>query len=657
MKRSPANNSFQSTSVPPIVRCAIYTRVSTDDQARGEYNSLESQRDICEHAIAVHAHEGWKTTLYLDDPGYSGKNLERPGMQALIQEVKAGQVDVVVAYKLDRITRYLPDFYEFWKVLNQHKVNFVSATQSFDTGTPMGMLMLNMLLSFGQFEREMIAERVSHKIAERAKKGLWNGGWAPLGYTHDPVTKQIHPNPVEAPVARRVFELSRELLSAAKVAKALNAEGLRTPERTVQSRRGNEMVVGGKRFIPNKIKVIVTNPLYKGIVHHHGEDYPGEHEALVSEKLWQEANDALSGKQRNRKHAVLDRNMHQTLLKGIIRCGECGHRLTPKPGGKKDRDGNPYLYYTCNNVSKDGKAATCSLRNVPARAMDDFVIQILGEIGRRPEIIKAAVATSNEEKSKSIRPLKTKLAQLQRQHTDMSEELQRYLTMVRKTDSAHFGRETLAAAEDLAKQKHELEREIEKVKIDIAYRERAVTDEHLVAKNLLDFEKTIGGIPFEEQCDLLKLLLRQVRVNRIDPEKEPIPGNPHTWSTKIRTQWFAVNLDLYASDLVSRSCETPTGSSHLALNGGEGGIRTHGNREATPVFKTGALNRSATSPLLRFTGWGLTLAGWNQISNAILQFCTSGNFAPRPLHAWQSARSSRTGSGPDGRLTSRRVAA
>jgi hypothetical protein len=124
----------------------------------------------------------------------------------------------------------------------------------------------------------------------------------------------------------------------------------------------------------------------------------------------------------------------------------------------------------------------------------------------------------------------------------------------------------------LAKQKHELEREIEKVKIDIAYRERAVTDEHLVAKNLLDFEKTITGVSFDEQCDLLRLLLRQVRVNRLDPKKEPIPGNPHTWSTQIRTQWFAVNLDLYASDLISRSCANPAASSHSDHDGGRGGI-------------------------------------------------------------------------------------
>lgn len=569
---------INKTTSGTLVRCAIYTRVSTDDQARGEYSSLESQRDICEHAIAVHLHEGWKTTLYFDDPGYSGKNLERPGMQALLREIKAGQVDVVVAYKIDRITRYLPDFYEFWKVLNQHKANFVSATQSFDTGTPMGMLMLNMLLSFGQFEREMIAERVQHKIAERAKKGMWNGGWAPFGYTHDPATKQIQPNPTEAPIARRIFELSKQHLSAAKVAATLNGEGLRTPERTVQSRRGNEMVVGGKRFIPNKIKVIVTNPIYKGIIHHNGQDHPGEHEALVSERLWQEANNALSGKIRpggNPKDSVSNRNAHQTLLKGLIRCGICGHRLTPKPGGKKDKDGNPYLYYTCNDVSKDGKAAACTLRSVPARAMDDFILQIIGEIGRHPEVIKSAIAASNEEKNKSLRPLKSKQAQLLRRHTELSDELQRYLQLARKTDSAHFGQETLAAAEDLAKQKHELEHEIEKVKIDIAYRERVVTDEKIIANALLTFEKTVTALPFDDQCELLRLLLRQIRVNRLDPEKNPIPSDPHTWSTQIRTHWYAVNLDLYATDLLSRSCAMPTASSQLEQNGGVSGIRTH----------------------------------------------------------------------------------
>jgi len=556
-----------------IIRCAIYTRVSTDDQARGEYNSLETQRDICQHAIAVHQHEGWTATHFIDDPGFSGKNLERPGMQSLLREVRSGNVDVVVAYKLDRITRYLPDFYEFWKVLEQHKVNFVSATQSFDTSTPMGMLMLNMLLSFGQFERETIAERISHKIAERAKKGMWNGGWAPFGYTHDPITKKITLDPVEGPIAKRVFELAKELRSPAKVAATLNAEGLRTSQRLVQTRRGGEKLVGGKRFIPYKIKRIVSNPLYKGVIRHKGQDHPAEHPALVTAKLWKEANDALSGKGRVR-NAIQERDTHQTLLKGLIRCGVCGHRLTPKPGGKKDKNGNPYLYYTCNNVSKDGRHSSCTLRNVPTRAMDDFIMQIIGELGRHPDVIRHAITASNEEKHKSLRPLKAKLAQFQRRHKELGEELKRYLVLARQPGAGHFGQETLAEAEELAKQKHELEREIEKVKIDIAHRERVVTDEQIISDALLAFEGRMSDLPFDDQRDLLHLMMRQIRVNRLDPDKDRIPAGPHGWDTKIRTQWYSVNLDFFATDLFSVISKKATEGSQNDESGGACGIRT-----------------------------------------------------------------------------------
>lgn len=173
-------------------------------------------------------------------------------------------------------------------------------------------------------------------------------------------------------------------------------------------------------------------------------------------------------------------------------------------------------------------------------------------------------------------------------------------------------RETLAAAEDLAKQKHDLEREIEKVKIDIAYRERAVTDEHLVAKNLLDFEKTIASVSFDEQCELLRLMLRQVRVNRIDPNKEPIPGNPHTWSTQIRTQWFAVNFDLYAIDLFSMSCENATSGSHSGGSGGGSGIIgfpdlfARGARFESNGVRTRPVNQKTTAPLR--WGRGLLMA-------------------------------------------------
>ena len=169
-----------------------------DDQTRGDYNSLESQHDICRPLIGVHQHEGWEETHFFGDPGYSGKNLERPGVQGLIQAIKRGEIDVVVTYKLDRVTRSVRDFFDFWQLLEDHGANFVSATESFDTGTPAGRLMLNMLLDFGQYERELTAERITDKLAERAKRGMWAGGAVPLGYNYDSQTKKLSPNREEA---------------------------------------------------------------------------------------------------------------------------------------------------------------------------------------------------------------------------------------------------------------------------------------------------------------------------------------------------------------------------------------------------------------------------------------------------------------------------
>lgn len=208
--------------------------------------------------------------------------------------------------------------------------------------------------------------------------------------------------------------------------------------------------------------------------------------------------------------------------------------------------------------------------------MDDFIMQIIGELGRHPDVIRHAITASNEEKHKSLRPLKAKLAQFQCRHKELGEELQRYLVLARQPGAGHFGQETLAAAEDLAKLKHELEREIEKVKIDIAHRERVVTDEQIISDALLAFAGRMSGLPFDDQRDLLHLMMRQIRVNRLDPEKDRIPAGPHGWDTKIRTQWFVVNLEIYASDLFSISYKNPAAGSHLDHDGGGGGIRTHG---------------------------------------------------------------------------------
>ncbi len=533
---------------------------------------------------------------YFEDPGFSGKNMERPGIKQLVAEIEAGHVDVVVAYKIDRITRHIGDFYQWWQLLERKNVHFVSATQSFDTSTPIGMLMLNMLLSFGQFERELTAERVTHKIAERAKKGKWNGGWVPTGYSRDKETKALIVEPEEAPLIKRIFKLAAELKSPTEVAKVINQEGVRSKKRTITTRDGKDKIVGGKRFIGDRIKRIVNNPIYKGVIAHDGKEYPGEHRGLVSAKLWERANKAINTEEGREHLASQARNKHEQILKGILRCGECGNGLTPKPSGKKDKNGNPYLYYTCNEVSKDGKASTCSLRNLPARPFENFIIDIVGEMGRHPDVIKSALEASNKAKNKSVRKLKSKIAELNRKHQSVSSELKVCMQAAKKGGSAHLSDEFLAEAEELAKTKHELETEREKLKLEIGFQERVVTDETLIAEALQRFREVFDTLTFDDQKELLELVIRSISVRRFDPEKEKMPDPKEAFVTKMRTSWYLVTIQFYASDLVSGVYKNGSKSSQLGQDGGQGGIRTHGTVAGTRPFQGRPFNHSGTCP-------------------------------------------------------------
>lgn len=565
-KTSPRSILGPAERSSSVIRCGIYTRVSTDDQARRDYSSLDSQRDICEHAIAIHREEGWVSTAYFEDPGFSGKDMDRPGIQALLEEVERGNLDIVVAYKIDRITRSLPDFYEFWRKLEAHKVNFVSATQSFDTGTPAGMLMLNMLLSFGQFERELIAERTTHKMQERAKRGYWHGGQVPMGYSYDRAAKLLSPDPVEAPLVERIYRLTIELISPTAVAKVLNAEGHKTRRRTVQRSNGQAENVGDKRFNGYRIRLIVENPLYRGVIRQGEAEYPGQHKALVSDALWHEAN-AVLGRSRSDLPVFTSRNKHEHLLKGLLRCGSCGQGLTPKPSGKKDAQGNPYLYYTCNEVSKDGTHAACQVRNIPARTFDDLIVAFIGQLGQHPEIIEKTVATSNQTQKRSLRPLKAQLATLENRHRELARGIQQFLEVIRKKGADHVTGAIVSEADRLAGEKNEVEREMEKLRQLIAHRERVVCDEQIIADSLLHFHETFSILPFDDQVELIRLLIKGITVKRFDPEKDVVPVTPGTFATEIRTKAYLINVELYVSDLISTVEKTLNGSSHSGKSG------------------------------------------------------------------------------------------
>ncbi|MEG9883494.1 MAG: recombinase family protein [Hyphomicrobiales bacterium] len=313
-------------SVKPIrkLRCAVYTRKSTEEGLEMEFNSLDAQREACEAYIASQKPEGW--VLYpepYDDGGFSGGTLDRPALKRLLADIEDGRIDVVVVYKIDRLSRSLMDFAKLVEVFDRGGVTFVSVTQSFNTTTSMGRLTLNILLSFAQFEREVIGERIRDKIAASRKRGMWMGGFVPLGY--EVRERKLVINEAEAATVRMIFERFVEVGSATALARALATEGVRT-------RRGRLV---DKGFLYK----LLNNRVYIGDAVHKGTAYPGEHEAIITRALWDKVHGILRESPRvraGRTHAATP-----ALLKGLI-FGPTGCAMTPTHTRRGDK---LYRYY------------------------------------------------------------------------------------------------------------------------------------------------------------------------------------------------------------------------------------------------------------------------------------------------------------------------
>ena len=266
----------------PIRRCAIYTRKSSEEGLEQDFNSLHAQREACESFIKSQVGEGWKLvkTAY-DDGGFSGGTMERPALQRLMGDIRQGLVDVVVVYKVDRLTRSLADFAKMVELFDAQRVSFVAVTQQFNTTTSMGRLTLNVLLSFAQFEREVIGERIRDKIAASKRKGMWVGGGLPVGYeVHD---RKLVVHPGQARTVKQIFERYLELGSVRVLKKDLDQRGIVSA--TKVSKKGKQR--GGKPFSRGALYHLLSNPIYLGEIRHKNERHPGQHEAIVSRELWE----------------------------------------------------------------------------------------------------------------------------------------------------------------------------------------------------------------------------------------------------------------------------------------------------------------------------------------------------------------------------------
>ena len=294
-----------------VLRCAVYTRKSTEDGLQQQFNSLHAQREACQAYIMSQRHEGWTLVeRHYDDGGFSGGNIDRPGLCALLEDVEAGQVDVIVVYKVDRLTRSLADFAKIVERLDAKAASFVSVTQAFNTTSSMGRLTLNVLLSFAQFEREVTGERIRDKIAASKKKGLWMGGPVPLGYRV--VERKLVPVPEEAERVRTIMRRYIASTSANRLIAELEAEGIRTK---IQPRTSGPHR-GGIPFRRGSLFHLLKNPIYRGKIVHKGEVYEGEHEAIVDEKLWNAVQARLEHKAPPRRRPRND--PQQAMLRGLL---------------------------------------------------------------------------------------------------------------------------------------------------------------------------------------------------------------------------------------------------------------------------------------------------------------------------------------------------
>jgi site-specific DNA recombinase len=359
------------------VRCAIYTRKSHEEGLDQEFNSLDAQRQSAEAYIESQRHEGWKLIRKrYDDAAYSGGTLDRPALKTLLADIQAGHIDCVVVYKVDRLSRSLLDFAKLINLFDEHGVSFVSVTQQFNTTTSMGRLTLNILLSFAQFEREIIGERIRDKKQATARQGKYVGGGPILGL--DVVNKKYVVNREEAKLVRDIFDRFEKLESCRKVAVALNAEGYRTKLRpTTKSGKPR----GGKPWTQRSVYEVLINRRYIGQIAHKGKAYPGEHEAIVPTEQFERVQAQLrANKTFTHKHQV----KHFVLLRRMIRCGHCGGRVQPTWTTKKA--GRQYRYYACTKKIMEGYGQ-CPLPNLPAGQIETAVVDQLRALLRHPDVI------------------------------------------------------------------------------------------------------------------------------------------------------------------------------------------------------------------------------------------------------------------------------
>lgn len=488
MNRKPAPQT------PTTIRCGVYTRKSTEEGLQQEFNSLDAQRESAEAFIKSQAHEGWECLpTHYDDGGFSGGNTDRPALKRLLADIEAGTIDCVVVYKVDRLSRSLLDFSKMMEVFDKQNVSFVSVTQQFNTTHSMGRLTLNILLSFAQFEREIISERTRDKIAATRKKGKWTGGRPILGYDIDPRGSKLIVNELEAIRVRQIFDLYLQHESLLATVRELAERGWHSKTWTTKG----GVSKGGQPFQKTMLYQLLTNPLYAGQVRHKDQLYPGEHDGIVEPQAFHKVQVQLQ--QNGRSGGGEVRNKHGALLKGLLHCVGCESSMVHHYSQK---NGRRYQYYVCLNAQKRGWD-TCTSPSLPAGEIEQFVVDQIRHIGQDPNLVRETLDKAQQHVTERTAQLQAELAAVHRQRHRDEAELQ-------KVAGAVDGDSSLARLADLQERLRIANERSTEILAELDDLKREEIDETEVATALAEFDAVWHVLSPKEQARVLHLLIERI---------------------------------------------------------------------------------------------------------------------------------------------------
>ncbi|MCX5682315.1 MAG: recombinase family protein [Planctomycetota bacterium] len=481
----------------PTVRCAVYTRKSTEEGLDQDFNSLDAQRESAEAFIASQKNEGWVCLPdKYDDGGYTGGNMDRPAVKRLLADVEAGKVDCIVVYKVDRLSRSLLDFSRIIETLDRHNVSFVSVTQQFNTATSMGRLVLNVLLSFAQFEREIIAERTRDKMSAARRKGKWTGGRPMLGYDVDPKGGRLLVNEDEATRVRAIFDLYLGQQTLIPTVRELDRRGW-TNKRWM-TKKGHEQ--GGARFTKSSLFGILTNMIYVGKVNYRGQVYEGEHPAIVNADTWDRTQVLL--RRNGRSGNNLLRNKCGATLRGLLYCGPCNAAMVHSYTTKQNK---LYRYYVCTGAQKHGWDA-CPTKSVPAAEIERFVVDQIRRVGKDPGLVAETLRETWRQSQESIDALETERRVLER-------ELKRSNAEVRRLAPQAAGSGDTAATARLADLQDRIrvaEQRATEIREEALALTRGRVNERELAAALSEFDPVWDSLAPRERTRVVQLLVQRV---------------------------------------------------------------------------------------------------------------------------------------------------